>query len=578
MSESVEKRTIVIVGGVAGGASAATRARRMSEHAEIILIEKDDHVSFANCGLPYHIGGEIADRDQLLVATPEFLRKRFRIDIRVAQEVTAIDRDNKQVVIQKRGKQESYRLEYDKLILSPGSSPIVPPISGVDAANVLTLRNLADMDRIKKIVDAGNLKRAIVVGSGFIGLEMVEQLVRREVRTSLVELQDYVLPVMDREMTEPIKAELARHGVELHLGAGVEAISTDESGLACGVTLSNGTQIEGDLLILGIGVRSNSQLAVDADLEIGRSGAIVTNQWMQTSDPDIYAVGDAVEYTYGPTGVPARIAMAGPANRAGRLAGQHAAVDQAEPMQEVWGTSIVRVFGVSAGFTGLTGTVADRLGVVSSHATVVAKNHAGYFPGAEMMTLKLSYCPDTGRVLGCQVVGGDGCDKRLDVVATAMHFGGDVRRLSGVDLAYAPPFGSAKDPVHLAAFVASNALDGIESFCDAGADLSSRRVLDVRTLPEVESKPLAGVDTVIHIPVDELRDRIAELGNPAEGDPWVITCAVGIRGHIAARILTQHGFRVENLSGGATVRQRAWDSAPNGLTDFLPISNSKKMD
>ena len=564
MSEAGNKRTIVIVGGVAGGASAATRARRMNEHAEIILIEKDDHVSFANCGLPYHIGGEIAERAKLLVATPEFLRKRFRIDVRVAQEVTEIDRERKEVAIQQRESLESYRLAYDKLILSPGASPIIPPIPGVDADNVLTLRNLADMDRIKAYVDSGKLKRAIVVGSGFIGLEMVEQLVRREVETALVELQSHVLPMMDPEMTEPIKAELVSHGVELYLGTSVESITTDENGLACGVKLSDGSQLEGDLVILGIGVRSNSQLAVSANLETGRSGAIVTNNLMQTSDPDIYAVGDAVEYIYGPTGEPARIAMAGPANRAGRLAGQHAAVDDAEPMQEVWGTAIVRVFGISAGFTGLTGSLADRLGVESAHATVVAKNHAGYFPGSEMMTLKLSYSPENGRVLGCQVVGGEGCDKRLDVVATAMHFGGDVRRLAGVDLAYAPPFGSAKDPVHLASFVASNALDGIESFCDAGADLSGRKVLDVRTLSEVESKPFAGVDSVIHIPVDELRDRIIELGEPSDGDPWVITCAVGIRGHIAARILTQHGFRVQNLSGGATVRQRAWDSQQNG--------------
>ncbi|MCH1496697.1 MAG: FAD-dependent oxidoreductase [Rubripirellula sp.] len=465
----------------------------MNEHAEIILIEKEDHVSFANCGLPYHIGGEITERAKLLVATPEFLRKRFRIDVRVAQEVTEIDRERKEVVIQQRDSQESNRLAYDKLILSPGASPIIPHITGVDADNVLTLRNLSDMDRIKAYVDSGRLKRAIVVGSGFIGLEMVEQLVRREVKTALVELQSHVLPMMDPEMTEPIKAELVSHGVDLHLGTAVESITTDENGLACGVILSDGSQLEGDLVILGIGVRSNSQLAVNANLETGRSGAIVTNNLMQTSDPDIYAVGDAVEYVYGPTGEPARIAMAGPANRAGRLAGQHAAVDDAEPMQEVWGTAIVRVFGISAGFTGLTGALADRLGVESAHATVVAKNHAGYFPGSEMMTLKLSYSPENGRVLGCQVVGGEGCDKRLDVVATAMHFGGDVRRLAGVDLAYAPPFGSAKDPVHLASFVASNALDGIESFCDAGADLSGRKCSMFAHFPRSNQSHLLGL-------------------------------------------------------------------------------------
>jgi len=556
----MKNRIIVIVGGVAGGASAATRARRMNEEAEIILIEKDDHVSFANCGLPYHIGGEIEERSKLLVATPEFLSKRFKIDVRVAQEVKSIDREKKRVVVEHRGSGDTYELSFDKLILSPGASPIIPAVEGIRSNNVLTLRNLEDMDRIKALVDSGSVKKAVVIGSGFIGLEMVEQLVHRGVATSLVELQDYVLPMMDPEMTEPIAAELAKRGVVLYLGRAADSFETDGAGTAKAVVLTDGERLEGDLFIMGIGVRSNSKLASDAGLEIGSSGAIVTNCYMQTTDPDIYAVGDAVEYIYGPTGETARIAMAGPANRAGRLAGQHAAVDQAEPMQPVCGTAIVRVFDVTAGFTGLTASLAARLQIEAKHSTVVAKNHAGYFPGSEMMTLKLTYSPDDGRILGCQAVGGSGCDKRLDVVATAMHFGGDVRRLAGVDLAYAPPFGSAKDPVHLAAFVACNQLDGFEAFCDPSENLSGRKVLDVRTAAEVQAKPFAGVDGVVHIPVDDLRDRISELGDPDEGEPWVITCAVGIRGHIASRILVQHGYRVQNLSGGATVRQRAWNA------------------
>lgn len=557
----MKKQTIVIIGGVAGGASAATRARRMSESAEIILLEKDEHVSFANCGLPYHIGGEIEQRSKLLVATPEFLSKRFRIDVRVREEVISIDRGRKSVAVKVKQTGETYELRYDKLILSPGARPIVPPIRGVNATNVMTLRNLEDMDRIKRMIDSENTKKAIVVGSGFIGLEMVEQLVQRGVKSCLVELQSHILPMMDHEMTDPIRATLCEHGVELRLGVSIDSVQVNEQGLADSVTLSDGQQLETDLIILGIGVRSNSELASEAGLEVAERGAILVNEFMQTSDADIYAVGDAVEYPYGPTGKTARIAMAGPANRAGRLAGQHAATGQSEKMQPVWGTAIVRVFDVVAGFTGLTKSLADRFQIAVKHATVVAKNHAGYFPGAENMTLKLSYCPDTGKILGCQVVGGEGCDKRLDVVATAMHFGGDVKRLAGVDLAYAPPFGSAKDPVHLAAFVASNQMDGIEVFCDADADLTGLNVLDVRTLAEVQAKPLSGADSLIHIPVDELRQRIDELGEPSTSKPLVVSCAVGVRGHIACRILSQAGFRVMNLSGGATIRERAWQGS-----------------
>ena len=555
----MSKTKIVIVGGVAGGASAATRARRMNESAEIILIERDEYVSFANCGLPYHLGGEIADRSKLLVATPEFLSKRFRIDVRTKQEVTSINRSNKTLAIKGMTAADDYTLRYDKLILSPGASPILPDIPGIEAQNVHTLRNIHDMDQIKRSLDRSKLKRAVVIGSGFIGLEMVEQLVKRGITTSLVELKSHVLPLMDAEMTEPINAVLQKNGVALHLGTGVETIHLNKSeDLATSVVLTNGHSIETDLVIFGIGVKPNSELAAQADLLTGESGAIATNQFMQTSDEDIYAVGDAVEYPYGPTSGRARVAMAGPANRAGRLAGQHAATGTAEPMQSVWGTSIVRIFDLVAGFTGLTQNLAKSLNIDAKQATVVAKNHAGYFPGSQPMTLKLSYSPAGGKILGCQIIGGEGCDKRLDVIATAMHFGGDVKGLSGVDLAYAPPFGSAKDPVHLAAFVACNQLDGFESFIEPSEELCEHKILDVRTAAEVKANPLAGVESVVHIPVDELRGRINELGDPSINEPWVVTCAVGIRGHIACRILSQHGYKVMNLSGGATVRNRWW--------------------
>ncbi len=553
MANDQEKLTIVIVGGVAGGASAATRARRMNEHAEIVLFEKDEHVSFANCGLPYHIGEEIADRASLLVATPEFLTQRFRLDVRVRQEVLSIDRAKKVISVQRHETGETYEQPYDKLILAPGASPLVPPIDGADAPNVLTLRNLADTDRIKALVDNETIKKALVVGAGFIGLEMVEQLIRRGIDTTLAELQSQVLPLLDQEMAQPLADELERHGTTLHLGNGIARIHTDSNGVATEVELADGTRVETDLVILGLGVRPNVALAVEAGLEIGKSGGIATNDFMQTNDPDIYAVGDAAEYLYAPTQSRMRIALAGPANRAGRLAGEHAATGQSAPMAPVLGTSIVRVFDVTAALTGLTRRLADRLDQPARSVTIVSNHHAGYFPGAKPLTLKLVYQPDSGKILGAQVVGSAGIDKRIDVLATAMHFGSTVRDLAGLDLAYAPPFGSAKDPVHLAAFAACNELDGIESFADSESDLSAYQVVDVRTSAEVKKGGLRNVAHVIHIPVDELRGRISELDR---NKTTVVSCAVGVRGHLAARILKQNGFTVRNLSGGATVRSR----------------------
>jgi len=549
---------ILIVGGVAGGASAATRARRMNEQAEIIMFEKDEHVSFANCGLPYHIGEEIVDRRKLLVATPEFLHKRFRIDVRIRQEVKSIDRDRKVVTVHCHVQDKSYEESYDKLILAPGANPLVPPIEGVDAPNVLTLRNIADMDRIKTHVDQNLSGRAVMVGAGFIGLEMVEQLVRRGVKTALAELQPQVLPLLDPEMAQPLADELRKKGVELYLGNGIARVITDDSGTATAVELADGTQVEADLVIMGLGIRPNISLAQEAGLTIGQSGGVATNHHQLTDDPDIYAVGDAAEYHYQPTDSPLRIALAGPANRAGRLAGEHAATGDSATMAPVLGTSIVRVFDMTAGMTGLTVGLAGRLKRDVKSVTIVSNDHAGYFPGAQPLTLKLIYDPADGKMLGAQVIGREGVDKRIDVIATAMAFGATVRDLAGLDLAYAPPFGAAKDPIHLAAFAACNELDGLESFSDASADLSGLQVVDVRTTAEVEKAPLAGVENFVHIPVDELRERISEL-DPSQ--QTVVSCAVGVRGHIAARLLRQHGFDVSNLSGGATLRRRAVDAA-----------------
>ena len=549
------ERTIAIVGGVAGGASAATRARRMNEHAEIILFEKDEYVSFANCGLPYYIGGEIDNRDKLLVAPKELLQQRFRLDVRVRQEVLRIDRAAKTLTVVDHTTGAEYEQRYDKLILSPGASPLVPPLAGVDAKNVFTLRNLADTDRLHAATENSQTKQAVVVGAGFIGLEMVEQLVERGFQVTLAELQPQILPLLDPEMVQPLQQTLAARGVRLLLGDGIERVLVDDHGQATGVQLQSGTVAEGDLVILGLGVRPNTQLAAAAELQIGETGGIVTNRFMQTNDADIYAVGDVAEYRFGPTGTSMRIALAGPANRSGRIAGEHAATGASAPMAEVMGTAIVRLFDQTAAATGLSAALARRMGVEARSVTIVSNHHAGYFPGALPLTLKLLYEPETGRVLGAQAVGAAGVDKRIDVIATAMAMRATVRDLAGLDLAYAPPFGSAKDPVHMAAFAACNQLDGIEEFIDADADLSGMQVLDVRTSAEVSRGPLADVEGAVNIPVDELRERLGEL-DPSQ--PTVVSCGVGLRAHVAVQILRQHGFqKVANLSGGATLRNRA---------------------
>ncbi len=547
--------TIAIVGGVAGGASAATRARRMNEHANIILFEKDEHVSFANCGLPYYIGGEIEQRDKLLVAPRELLEQRFRLDVRIRQEVLQINRDSKTLTVLDHTTSTQYEQPYDKLILSPGAKPLVPPIDGVQAKNVHTLRNLADTDRIHAAVDSSQTKRAVVVGAGFIGLEMVEQLVARGFEVTLAELQPQILPLLDPEMVQPLQQELAARGVRLLLGDGIERVLVDDEGQAEGVQLQSGTVAVADLVILGLGVRPNIQLAETAELEIGKTGGIVTNRFLQTSDPDIYAVGDAAEYPFAPTGTSMRIALAGPANRAGRLAGEHAATGASAPMADVMGTAIVRLFDQTAAVTGLSLTLARRLSVEVRSVTIVADHHAGYFPQAMPLTLKLVYEPETGRVLGAQVVGRRGVDKRIDVIATAIAMKATVRDLAGLDLAYAPPFGSAKDPIHMAAFAACNQLDGVEDFVPADTDLTATQVLDVRSADEAQSAPLDGVENAINIPLDELREHLEELDRDA---PTVVVCGTGLRAHVAVRILEQHGFKkLANLSGGITLRSRA---------------------
>lgn len=557
---------IVIVGGVAGGASAATRARRLDEHATITLFEQDEHVSFANCGLPYYVGGEITERQALLVATPEMLERRFRIRVRVGHQVTGIDRERKHVSVLERSTGARFEEPYDKLVLAPGARPIVPAALGTLPANVLTLRNLADADRVRRLLVGpaaiaprrpGEPLRAVVVGCGFIGLEMVEQFAHLGVETTLVELMDQVLPLLDRELGNLLCPELESHRIALRLGAGVVGCHADGEGKVAEVELTSGERLPADLVVLGVGVQPNAELAVAAGLTIGASGGIAAGPQALTSDPDVYAVGDAAEVVFGPTGQAARVPLAGPASRAGRVAGEHAVTGRVTaPMAPVLGTSIVRVFDRVAAVTGLTEKLARRLGRPAQSVTIIAGDHAGYYPGAEQIVLKLVFEPETGKLLGAQAVGGRaGVDKRVDVIATAMHFGGTVRDLAGLDLAYAPPFGAARDPVHQVAFAASNVLDGRLDPMPPGASLSGWQVVDVRGTTEVAGRPIPEAPGVVNVPVDELRERLGEL-DPSR--PTVVVCATGRRSYVAARILAQRGFgAVKSLDGGVLLRESA---------------------
>lgn len=546
---------ILIIGGVAGGASAATRARRLSEDAEIVMIERGPDVSFANCGLPYYVGGEIAKRDKLLVVTPERLRERFNLDVRVRTSAESIDRAKKTVRLRDLSTGREYDETYDKLILSPGASPLRPPISGVDLPGIHTLRNLQDVDRIKEQVDRG-AQQAVVVGAGFIGLELVENFVRRGVATTVVELQNQVLPPLDREMTAPIAQHLAAKGVTLLLGDSAEAFEQSPDGIV--VRLKSGRSLPAQLVILGVGVRPESKLAADAGLEVGPRGGIRVNPHLQTADPDIYAVGDAIEVTDFVTGDATQIPLAGPANRQGRLAADHI-FGRTIRYRGTQGTAIVRVFDMTAAATGTSEKTLRRAEKPFRKVYIHPANHAGYFPGAQPMTLKLLFAPDTGRVLGAQAVGGEGVDKRIDVLAVAIQAGLTVCDLEEVELAYAPQYGSAKDPINMAGFVAAGLLRGDHPQLDVESVLAlppDKRplLIDVRTAEEYAKGFIPGA---INIPVDELRGKLAELPRDRE---VAVYCQVGQRGYLAARVLMQKGFQVANIGGGYKTYQLFQDT------------------
>ena len=536
---------IVVIGGVAGGMSAATRLRRLDASAEIVVIEKSGHVSYANCGLPYYVGGVIEEERDLLLQTPESLHARFRLDVRILSEVTAISRADKKVAVKNLLSGQEYELSYDKLILSPGAAPIVPPIPGVERA--LTLRTVEDVERIVARVDQ-KPSSAVVIGGGFIGVEIAENLIHRGIKTSVIEASDQVLAPLDPEMASLVAKEMISHGVDLQLGVSASAIGPHS------VTLSDGSEVPADLVILAIGVRPEINLAKAAGIKIGTRNGIEVDDYNRTSDLDIYAVGDAAEKTDALDGTATLVPLANIANRHGRIVADHINGRIVRPVTTI-GTAIVKVFDLMIAATGwnekrLVAANRPHL-MIHSHPN----SHAGYYPDAKQMTLKLIFEPVTGEILGAQGVGIEGVDKRIDVIATAMRGSISAPELADLELAYAPPFGSAKDPVNMLGYIAENLISGlvetsqwnqIDEYLDKGFTL-----VDVRSAGEYGRGFIPGA---INIPVDEIRERFKEIS----GKNLLVNCQVGQRGHTASLLLKEMGFNAVNLDGGYLT----WSNSP----------------
>ena len=560
---------VLVVGGNAGGASAAARLRRLDEKAEIVVYEKGDYISFANCGLPYYVGGVIPDRGQLLVQTPQSMKERFNIDFLTGHEVTALDRQAHTVTVRNLATGTEAVDHYDKLILSPGGSPVRPPIPGIDSTGITTLWTIPDMDRIVAAV-RGGARRAVVVGGGFIGVEVAENLREQKLDVALVEMLPQVLSFLDPDMAAYAHQELLAHGVELHLGDGVASFAEGTGG-ALTVTLSSGTQLAADLVVLAIGVRPNTRLAEQAGLAIGPTHGVVVDDHLRTSDPDIYAVGDVVEVEQFVTKSRALIPLAGPANRQARIAANNIA-GQDDTYTGTQGTSIVKVFDLAAGATGANAALLTKLGIPFRSVTIHPGQHAGYYPGSTPLHMKLLYGTD-GKLFGAQATGYDGVDKRIDVLATAIRMGATVDDLTDLELAYAPPFGSAKDPVNMLGFVAQNDLTQV-AVSVAPEQLNDELahgavLLDVRQPEETSCGIIPGALT---IPLPELRARLGEL--PRDRKIIVTYCKVGLRGYVAQRILAQHGFHVANLSGGYT----SWEAATTKGVEGEPTPLERTAD
>ena len=533
---------IVIIGGVAGGMSAATRLRRLNETAEVIVLEKGPYVSFANCGLPYYVAGEIDERTDLLVQTPETLQARFDLDVRPNSEAISIDSNNKEVVVQTD--QETYTLGYDKLILSPGAKPFIPPAKGLEEAeNIFTLRSVPDVDAIANFINIHNSKKAVVIGAGFIGLEMAESLAQRGMEVTIVEKAPHVLPPFDEEMAAYIRKELVANGVKLYTGLAAE--SFEEKGKT--VVLENGERLESDITLMSVGVKPETTVALTAGVETGLRGGIVVDDQYETSQKDIYAVGDAIVVKQQIDGEDTMIALASPANRQGRQVADVISGLKRKNKGSI-GTAIVRVFKMAAASTGLNERQLQQADEAYEVIHIQGKSHAGYYPNAKTIVLKLLFHPTTGKIYGAQAIGEDGVDKRIDIIATAIKAGMTVQELPELEFTYAPPFGSAKDPVNMAGYVALNLMEGISESVQ-WYELEDKQaegylLLDVRNEGELKSN--GRLKGAVNIPLDSLRDRMAEL---PKDQPIIVSCHSGLRSYAAERILKQNGYQAKNLDG-----------------------------
>jgi NADPH-dependent 2,4-dienoyl-CoA reductase/sulfur reductase-like enzyme/rhodanese-related sulfurtransferase len=537
-------RKIVIIGGVAGGASAAARLRRWNEEDEIILFERGEHVSFANCGLPYYIGGAIHAREKLFLQTPQGIRDRFNIDVRVLKEVIQIDREQKLVHFRDMITGETDEQPYDIVVLSPGAKPMIPDIPGLhEAMNLFTLRNIHDTDVIKAYVDERHPKHVTVIGAGFIGLEMAENLRERGLAVTIIDMGQQLLNPLDPEMAKWVEQHMRLNGVEVRLEEGVTAF--EEQGTQ--LRLTSGGVLQTDMVILAIGVVPENELAKQSGLELGFRGAIQVNAQLQTSDPAIYAVGDAIQVKDRNHGFATMVSLAWGANRQGRLAADHIN-GQAISYDGALGTSVIKTFALTSASTGNNEKTLQQLGVPYQAVHIHPGSHAGYYPGASPIAMKLLFNPENGMIYGAQAVGADGADKRIDVIATAIRGHLDVRELADIELAYAPPYSSAKDPVNMAGYVASNIMDGlVQTIQWHEVDDFHRKgglIIDVRDAVELQAGAIPGS---VHIPLAEIRERMAEIPSDLE---IAVSCQVGLRGYIAARILTQYGYRVRNVDGG----------------------------
>ena len=572
------KKRVLIVGGVAGGASCAARLRRLDEQAEIVLLERGEYISYANCGLPYHVGDVIKSRSALLLQTPDAMRKKYNIDVRVKNEAIAIDRAAKTVKIKRIDTDEIYEEAYDILVLSTGSSPMRPPIPGIDLPQIMTLWTVPDTDRIRAFILERGVRSAAVIGGGFIGLEMAENLRHIGLEVSIVEMLDQVMAPLDYEMAQLLHENIEQNGVRLYLGDGVSSFS--DTGKGVNIELKSGKSVVADLVILAIGVRPNGELAKASGLEVNSRGGIVVDEYLHTSDPDIYAVGDVIEVEDFIFKDRTMVPLAGPANKQGRIAADNIAGAQ-ERYEGTQGSSVAKVFDLTAASTGANEKTLKKRGLIRGkdyeRIVITQNSHAGYYPAAVPLTLKLLFSMDGGHIYGAQIVGRDGVDKRIDTLATAIRLGGGIRDLKQLELAYAPPYSSAKDPVNMAGFVAENVLTGRVCFADwDDVEKNPAAVsLDVREDAELMAYALPGA---AHIPLGELRSRISELDKTKE---IIVFCAIGVRAYNAARILLQNGFEhVRLYPGGMRFYQSMHYSEEEKplMMDHIPVSDSGHAD